>query len=85
MSTVEVEGTTFIVDDGIVCEFGTARKYDPKTGRGYQMTGHEEPVSLLAYEGFGSDLVRAREYADAWCALAQRAYDKAMTGGTDEH
>ncbi len=74
MSEIQVGGIDFIVGDGLVREWGTARVYDPKARRGYTLDG-DRRVSLLSYDGFGSDRCNAEAAAAAWCDKAQAAWD----------
>jgi hypothetical protein len=67
--------TEFSVHEDYVQEVGTPLKYDPKTGKGYQIGRNGQRIALTSYAAFGDDINRAHEAAAHWCEKAQRAYD----------
>lgn len=74
MKRTEIDGTLFVSDGFVVREAGTNLHYDPITGKGYQFANGRR-VALTSYEAFGADMRQAREYANRWCAKAQRAWE----------
>ncbi len=74
--------TDFAVRDGCVQECGTALRYDPVSGKGYQMSDGRR-VALTSYAAFGEDMFRARMAADRWCEKARAAWN-AANGLRDE-
>ena len=72
MKEFSADGVTFVADAmGGVMEWGTNLHYD---GKGYQLANGRR-VALTSYEAFGADMRHAREYADRWCAKAQKALE----------